>query len=63
MSALRVNSGTAREMGVTPGAYFPRKSLKRASFSDVFRRQNCGNQIRLRPGVNFIQMTLRFGQS
>jgi hypothetical protein len=30
-------------------------------FSDVVRRQNRANQIRLRRGVNLIQMTLRFG--
>jgi hypothetical protein len=28
---------------------------------DVVRRQNRANQIRLRHGVNLIQMTLRFG--
>ena len=30
-------------------------------FNDVVRRQNRANQIRLRRGMNFIQMMLRFG--
>ena len=41
--------------------YFPRKSLKRAN-STTCSVDKTADNIRLRRGVNFIQMALRFGQ-
>jgi hypothetical protein len=40
---------------------FFKKIPQPREFNDVVRRQNRANHIRLRHGVNFIQMTLRFG--
>jgi hypothetical protein len=42
-------------------ALFSKKIPEPRQFDDVVRRQDRANQIRLRRGVNFIQMTLRFG--
>jgi hypothetical protein len=40
---------------------FFKKIPQPREFNDVVRRQNRANHVRLRHGVNFIQMTLRFG--
>jgi hypothetical protein len=42
--------------------YFTRKSLSRASSTTWSGRHDCADKIRLRLGVNFIQVTLRLGQ-
>jgi hypothetical protein len=40
---------------------FSEKIPQARQFNDAVRRQNRANQISLRHGVDFIQMTLRFG--
>jgi hypothetical protein len=54
-----------RQVGATIPArrasLFSKKIPQARQLNDVFRRQNRADKIRLRYGVNFIQMTLRFG--
>ena len=51
-----------RDIGPRGASLLSEKIPQARQLNDVFRRQNCGDQIGLRRGVNFIQMTLRFGQ-
>jgi hypothetical protein len=51
----------AVELGGEP-LLFSEKIPQARQLVDVFRRQNCGNYVRLRRGVNFIQMSLPFAQ-
>ena len=44
-----------------PGNSFSEEIPQPRQLNDVVSRQNRTNQIRLRHGVNFIQMMLRFG--
>jgi len=52
-----------RDIGPRGASLLSEKIHEPRQLNDVFRRQNCGNQIGLRRGVNFIQMALRFGQT
>jgi hypothetical protein len=45
------------------GTLFPEKIPEPRQLDDMFGRQNRDNEIRLRRGVNLIQMTLRWAQS
>src|SRR6202034_2052718 len=72
-SHLRFGHASVRSNGlVRPDACRPEIVVRRAALfseivpqprqlDDVVRRQNRANQIRLRRGVNFIQVTLIFG--
>ena len=44
------------------GRLFSEKIPKAHQLDNVFRRQDRADRIGLRRGVNFVEMTLRFGQ-
>ena len=54
------SSPPATILGQT-GRLFSEKIPQARQLDDMFRRQDCADKIRLRHGVNFVQMTLRFG--